>query len=78
MKQKICPFMSGTSCRRARCACWNMKLNQCGLVPDCNMIAEVIAIHARCTAAQTANVAQVVHELERSFSTFAKNINGNN
>lgn len=78
MKQKICPFMSGTSCRRARCACWNAELNQCGLVPDLNMVAEAIAIHARCTAAQTANVAQVVHELERSFSAFTQNNNTNN
>ena len=77
MKSKICPFMSGTSCRRARCACWNMELNQCGLAPDTQMIADAIAIHARCTAAQVANVAQVVHELERSFSAFTQNNNTN-
>ena len=73
MKSRICPFMSGTACRRERCACWTPELNQCGLVPDLNMVAEAIAIHARCTAAQTANVAQVVHELERSFSAFTQN-----
>lgn len=66
--------MSGTACRRGNCACWNMELNQCGLVPDLNMVAEAIAIHARCTAAQTANVAQVVHELERGYNA-ANNTN---
>ena len=67
MKQKICPFMSGTPCRRARCACWNMELNQCGLAPDTQMIADAIAIHARCTATQTAQCAQLLHEIERDI-----------
>lgn len=74
MKSKICPFMSAQPCRRARCACWNMELNQCGLVPDLNMVTEAIAIHARCTAAQVANVAQVLHELERGYNA-ANNTN---
>ena len=78
MKSRICPFMSGTPCRRERCACWHPELNQCGLAPDTQMIADSIAIHARCTAAQVANVAQVVHELERSFSAFTQNNNTNN
>lgn len=67
MKSRICPFMSGTACRRERCACWNMDLNQCGLAPDTQMIADAIAIHARCTATQTAQCAQLLHEIERDI-----------
>lgn len=75
MKSKICPLMSGTSCRRARCACWNEELNRCGLVPDLNMVAETIAIHARCTAAQTAQCAQMLHEIERDIYAAIQNNN---
>ena len=67
MKSRICPFMSGTACRREHCACWNAELNQCGLAPDTQMIADAIAIHARCTAAQTAQCAQLLHEIERDI-----------
>lgn len=67
MKQKICPFMAAQPCRKGGCACWSTELNQCGLAPDTQMIADAIAIHARCTATQTAQCAQLLHEIERDI-----------
>lgn len=67
MKSRVCPFMAAQPCRKGGCACWNEELNQCGLAPDTQMIADAIAIHARCTATQTAQCAQLLHEIERDI-----------
>ena len=76
MKPRICPFLAAQPCRKGGCACWNAELNQCGLVPDTQMIADAIAIHARCTAAQTAQCAQMLHEIERDIYAAINNNKG--